>query len=154
MVHCSLQGGMWHAKGLFLAHTPAWNTSTQVEEILKSVRITLWHWPIFCWACRKPGRRWTRGTNICLHHWPPGVRVILLWFTITIALSNNINLQFKNLKDGDRFFFTHRDGFFFNPNPFSEVQLENIKVLYLPGLAALKWELACNFVTSCWRTIY
>ena len=40
----------------------------------------------------------------------------------------NFPLQFKALKDGDRFFFTHRDGFFFNPNPFTSEQLENLKV--------------------------
>ena len=58
---------------------------------------------------------------------PPLVHDVIYGWSLTIALSN-INLQFKSLKDGDRFFFTHRDGFHFNPNPFTGVQLENIKV--------------------------
>ena len=33
--------------------------------------------------------------------------------------------QFKDLKDGDRFFFTHANGF---PNPFNSEQLSNIRV--------------------------
>ena len=35
------------------------------------------------------------------------------------------SFQFKDLKDGDRFFFTHINGF---PNPFSSEQVANIKV--------------------------
>ena len=48
--------------------------------------------------------------------------------TVSRRLSSHPNdpLQFKALKDGDRFFFTHTEGS--NPNPFTPDQLTNIKV--------------------------
>ena len=44
----------------------------------------------------------------------------------------SIPTQFKALKDGDRFFFTHDQ----NPNPFDDKQLENIKVNQLAYMVA------------------
>ena len=48
--------------------------------------------------------------------------------TASRRLSSHSNdpFQFKALKDGDRFFFTHTKGS--NPNPFTPDQLTNIKV--------------------------
>ena len=48
--------------------------------------------------------------------------------TTTRQLSSHSNdsFQFKALKDGDRFFFTHNESS--NPNPFTTEQLTNIKV--------------------------